>query len=96
MTLTLVRIFLTIKSLYIRSARGILMIISKLTTKAQTTIPQPVRAALKLKPGDELVYEIEGSRVTLTKVAREATKDDPFGTFDEWHSKADAKAYAKL
>jgi len=28
---------------------------SKLTTKAQTTIPQPVRVALRLKPGDEPV-----------------------------------------
>jgi len=72
------------------------MIISKLTTKAQTTIPQPVRTALRLKPGDELVYEIEGQRVILTKVARESEKDDPFKTFDEWASEADAKAYAKL
>lgn len=72
------------------------MIISKLTTKAQTTIPQPVRTALRLKPGDELVYAIEGQRVILTKVARESAKDDPFKAFDEWASEADAKAYAKL
>jgi antitoxin PrlF len=31
------------------------MITSKLTTKAQTTIPQPVRAALHLEPGDEML-----------------------------------------
>lgn len=30
------------------------MITSKLTSKAQTTIPQPVRAALRLKAGDEI------------------------------------------
>ena len=35
------------------------MITSKLTSKAQTAIPQPVRAALRLKEGDELAYEIE-------------------------------------
>jgi len=29
------------------------MITSKLTSKAQTTIPQPVRAALQLREGDE-------------------------------------------
>lgn len=34
------------------------MIVSKLTSKAQTTIPQPIRAALGLQPGDELLYEI--------------------------------------
>jgi hypothetical protein len=28
---------------------------SKLTSKAQTTIPQPIRAALRLREGDELV-----------------------------------------
>ena len=43
------------------------MISSKLTTKAQTTIPQPVRAALRLQPGDELIYQIDEQRVILTK-----------------------------
>ena len=37
-----------------------IMITSKLTSKAQTTIPQPVRAALRLAEGDELAYEIGG------------------------------------
>jgi bifunctional DNA-binding transcriptional regulator/antitoxin component of YhaV-PrlF toxin-antitoxin module len=45
------------------------MITSKLTSKAQTTIPQPVRAALRLVEGDELAYEIDGARVILTKVS---------------------------
>ena len=72
------------------------MIISKLTSKAQTTIPQPVRAALRLKPGDELVYQIEDQRVILSKATRVPAKEDPFGTFDEWNSEADAKAYADL
>ncbi|MBX6420802.1 MAG: type II toxin-antitoxin system PrlF family antitoxin [Sinobacteraceae bacterium] len=71
------------------------MITSKLTTKAQTTIPQPVRAALRLRAGDELVYEIDGSRVILSK-RRPAAVDDPFRTFDEWNSEADRRAYAKL
>ncbi|HZU90001.1 MAG TPA: type II toxin-antitoxin system PrlF family antitoxin [Stellaceae bacterium] len=34
------------------------IITSKLTSKAQTTIPAPVRAALRLKAGDEVVYTI--------------------------------------
>jgi len=58
------------------------MITSKLTTKAQTTIPQPVRAALRLKEGDELAYEIEENRVILTE-ASAAMIDDPFATFGE-------------
>ena len=72
------------------------MIISKLTTKAQTTIPQPVRAALHLQPGDELMYEIDDQRVILTKAKISGHTDDPFRAFNEWNTAADAKAYAKL
>ncbi len=72
------------------------MIISKLTTKAQTTIPQPVRAALRLAPGDQLLYQIDDQRVILTKARKGGKTDDPFRTFDEWSSEADTKAYAKL
>ena len=71
------------------------MITSKLTSKAQTTIPLPVRNALRLAEGDELLYQIEGDRVVLTKVERGAV-DDPFATFSEWSSDADARAYADL
>jgi antitoxin PrlF len=72
------------------------MIVSKLTSKAQTTIPQPVRAALRLEPGDELLYQIDEGRVILTKAGRGGETDDPFRTFREWSSDADTKAYAKL
>ena len=46
------------------------MIISKLTSKAQTTIPRAVRAALGVEPGDEIVYAIEDGRVVLTKATQ--------------------------
>jgi antitoxin PrlF len=72
------------------------MITSKLTSKAQTTIPQPVRSALHLHEGDELMYQLDGERVILTKVKREGVADDPFRTFHEWNSEADQKAYADL
>lgn len=71
------------------------MITSKLTSKAQTTIPQPVRAALHLKEGDEIAYAIEEGRVVLTRVPSEPA-EDPFGTFGEWSSEADQRAYASL
>jgi antitoxin PrlF len=71
------------------------MITSKLTSKAQTTIPQPVRTALHLKEGDEIAYHIEGDRVFLARAATDAA-EDPFGTFREWHSDADRRAYADL
>ena len=71
------------------------MITSKLTSKAQTTIPQAVRAALHLKAGDEIVYVLEEGRVAIMK-ARPLPADDPFVTFGEWDGEADRKAYAEL
>jgi len=71
------------------------MIRSKLTSKAQTTIPQPIRKALHLKEGDEIAYTIEGDRVILTRAAGEAG-DYPFATFGEWDSDTDRRAYAEL
>jgi antitoxin PrlF len=71
------------------------MITSKLTSKAQTTIPQAVRNALHLREGDEIAYVIENGRVILTRASGEAV-EDPFGTFGEWDSDADRRAYADL
>lgn len=71
------------------------MIISKLTSKAQTTIPQAVRNALNLKAGDEIVYAIDGDSVVITRRGR-LGQDDPFGAFSEWHSDVDSQAYADL
>jgi antitoxin PrlF len=72
------------------------MITSKLTSKAQTTIPQPVRTALHLREGDEIAYAIEPGRVVLTRARPENTAEDPFKTFSEWDSPADTEAYAGL
>lgn len=76
-------------------AQESLVITSKLTAKAQTTIPQPVRTALHIKPGDEILYTIEGDRVVLTRAAAEPA-EDPFVSFTEWNGEADRKAYADL
>ncbi len=72
------------------------MITSKLSSKAQTTVPQPVRAALQLQEGDEIAYAIQDGRVVITKAAKSEPADDPFATFSEWASDADQRAYAKL
>jgi antitoxin PrlF len=72
------------------------VISSRLTSKAQTTIPQAVRTALQVQPGDTLAYQIEGDRVVITKAARPDVADDPFATFGEWDSEADRKAYGDL
>jgi len=71
------------------------MITSRITSKAQTTIPKPVRDALHVGTGDELAYKIEDGRVVVTKASRPPA-DDPFATFDEWESENDRRAYADL
>ena len=70
------------------------MITSRLTSKAQTTVPQAVRTALGLRPGDELAYSIEQDRVVLTRRPSPAEAEDPFASFGEWDSALDARAYA--
>jgi antitoxin PrlF len=44
---------------------------------------------------NEIVYQIEGDRVILSKALSSAT-DDPFATFHEWNSEADREGYVDL
>lgn len=67
------------------------MIQSRVTSKAQTTIPAPVRKALGLREGDLVVYVIEQGRVVMT---RAEPAENPFATFTEWDSPADRQGYA--
>jgi antitoxin PrlF len=73
------------------------VITSRLNSKAQTTIPQPVRTALGVAAGDELAYAIEDGRVVLTKApSRQVRKGGPLATFTEWDLAADRRAYKDL
>src|SRR4051794_11494083 len=67
------------------------MIQSRITSKAQTTVPQAVRRALGVGPGDEIAWEIEEGRVVLRR-ARPALDplDNPFATFAEWSDELDS------
>ncbi len=42
-------------------------VFTKLTAKGQTTIPRPVRRALKIEAGDLVVFTIDGETVTLRR-----------------------------
>ena len=77
------------------------MITSKLTSKAQTTIPQVVRTALGVGPGDEIAYAIADGHILLTKATphklhRGTPFEDPFATFWEWDTPEDEKAFGDL
>jgi antitoxin PrlF len=41
------------------------MLHSTVTSKGQTTIPEKIRKALRIKPGDKLEYRVEGDRATI-------------------------------
>jgi antitoxin PrlF len=69
------------------------MIQSRISSKAQTTVPRAVRAALGLSKGDTLAYEIDGDRVILTRQRPGDPFDDPFAMFTEWADEADCRAY---
>lgn len=70
------------------------MIQSRVTSKAQTTIPAPVRKALGLREGDMVTYRIEAGRVIMTRAQPAA--EDPFATFSEWSGAADQDAYGEF
>jgi AbrB family looped-hinge helix DNA binding protein len=73
--------------------------IAKVTVKGQTTIPQEIRAALQIKPGDLLLWEAGDEGVA--KVRRVQPLDLAYlraveGTLGEWSSQADDEAYRGL
>ncbi len=74
------------------------MIHSRITAKSQTTVPQAVRRALGIGPGDEIGWEIESGRVVLIRLPDDADDGflNNFSTFTEWASEADCKAFDNL
>lgn len=52
--------------------------IAKLSSKYQASIPSGVREALGLRPGDRLVFDVEGGAVTLR---RHTTLEELAGAF---------------
>jgi antitoxin PrlF len=70
------------------------MILGRITAKAQTTIPRAVRLALGLFPGDDVVWDIVGDQVVMTR-AQPSTYPfvGNFENFTEWASEADCKAF---
>lgn len=73
--------------------------IAKVTAKGQTTIPQEIRTALKVKPGDLLAWEVAANgRVVVRRVQK---ADVEYlraleGTLSEWSAPEDEEAYRDL
>jgi len=71
---------------------------SKISSKAQITLPRKVREALGAKAGDIIAYEVEGN---LVKLKRLEPFDAAFhqalsSTLDEWATEEDEEAFRDL
>ena len=76
-----------------------MLAVAKITSKGQTTIPQDVRAALHVVPGDLIAWEV-GIDGTAT-VRRVQPMDIEYlraieATLGEWAGAADDEAYREL
>jgi antitoxin PrlF len=71
------------------------MIRSKLTAKAQTTIPQAVRYHLGLEEGDRLGFILADGHARLVKITPKPAGAPP-SLLAEWESQADERAYDNL
>lgn len=74
-------------------------VVARVTAKGQTSIPQHVRKALNITPGELITWEI-GTDGTAT-VRRVQPMDMDYlhtieGTLSEWASAADEEAYREL
>lgn len=76
------------------------MILSRITSKAQMTIPRAVRRILGLDAGDHVIWTIgEGGEVTVRRFAL-VDPADPFinnlSVFTEWADDLDEEAFRNL
>jgi len=74
------------------------MIVSKLSSKGQVTVPKKVREILRAKPGDWIEYEVRDNVVVMR---RPEPFDGPFHaalseTLTEWESPEDEEAFRDL
>jgi antitoxin PrlF len=74
------------------------MILAKITSKGQVTVPKAVRQKLQLQAGDTLAYEIEGDSVRIRKVKRFdlGWHQAVTSTLEEWATPEDDEAFGDL
>jgi antitoxin PrlF len=62
-------------------ASGGLALVSRVTSRAQTTLPSGVRKALHLEAGDKVAYTIQGDQAVIRKAATDEPEDPELGRF---------------
>ena len=64
------------------------VLLSRLTSKAQTVIPREIRTRLDLKPGDVVRYRQTDAGIVIDKLPQQSD-EDALASFSEWTSAAD-------
>jgi antitoxin PrlF len=74
------------------------LLVSKVTSKFQTTIPQTIRDAMGISHGDAVVFEMENGRVFIKRLQPLDLEylNAVSGTLSEWASPEDEEAYRDL
>lgn len=73
--------------------------VAKITAKGQTTIPQSVRTALHVAPGDLIAWEVRADGTATVRRVQPLDLDylrAVEGTLSEWAGSADEEAYREL
>lgn len=73
--------------------------IAKITSKGQTTIPQEVRNALHVEPGDMIAWEVRPDGTATVRRVQPLDVDYLHaleGTLSEWSTPVDEEAYRDL
>jgi antitoxin PrlF len=73
--------------------------VAKITPKGQTTVPREVRAALSVRPGDSIVWDVHEDGRVAVRCAHPLDIELLRGlesTLGEWSSPEDDEAYRDL
>ena len=76
-----------------------MLAVAKITAKGQTTIPQAVRAALHVVPGDLITWSVDVDGTATVRRVQPLDIDylrAVEGTLSEWDTAADQEAYRDL
>lgn len=76
-----------------------MLAVAKITAKGQTTIPQDVRVALHVVPGDSIAWSVDADGTATVRRVQPLDIDylrAVEATLSEWNSAADQAAYRDL